>query len=740
MSMNSKTSQSSTGSEQLISLSDVLQIMKQRWKAGVFFAVVTAAIVVGVLMTQPPIYRSNSSLVVELDSAKILDATEIVDSGVKNHNLLDSFMNTHIERLKSRSMAERVEKAIDEEVHGRLRRAASEAADSEAEETEKRADIASLIQRSLEVMWESESQALQIEITHSDPLVAQTLANTYVDEYIGFNAQLRSESTTGAVAFLGRQVEELREELRRKESELQDYRRQKNLIALEGGGSIVLEKLEQLNAAVTDANVRLLAAESRMNQIRKAGDDLDKLMTISFVGGREDVREIYAQLQELRREFSVLDATYLSKHPRVVDNLASQNSVKESLWQAIDQARREVEVELNTVKDELASLEKHLVGAESAALEKEQFLTEFRILERSVENLRQTYDMLSTRYSETSIAQRINLSSIRPLDMARYPASPFWPDKKKVALAAIFLAGLVFVAVPMGLEFLDSRVKSFADVESLFRKPVIGDIREIKKGEFPDIAKGVLRADNALAEPFRMIYSNLRMRTELAKKPVSFVVTSSLPAEGKSIVSANLAAAIAAHNYRVLVVDFDLRRSVLHEVFGRNNEAGLIRWMQETGGELPEDPLDSDALGIEPISEGLSLLRSGGTSEHPSEFVGNPRVAALMARLKEHFDVLVFDTPPVGLFPDATLVAEYADRCVFVTRQFKVQRNKARYAVSVMDHSNAPVVGVIFNGIRSASAAIGFNRSMEQYYGHGYEKDARKYQKYYSAHRREKAS
>lgn len=733
-------SQSTQNAEHLISVSEVVQIIRQHWILGAFCGFVVGAVVIVGLLMMPPVYRAKSSLLIELSTENIMDVQEVLDSSVKNHSLLASFMNTHIERLKSRVIAEQVFNALEPDIQQRFYEGYLGPLDAFEEELPNAASL--MTKNALKVTWESESQAIQIQVSHGDPAVAQAVANTYIKVYMRFKVNLREKSNSGAVLFLSEQIKEIREELESNEQALQDFRLKHSLVSLEAGTGIVSQKLAQINEAVTDARIRLLSVANRIRQVEEAGDDLDQLMGISFVGGRREVKAIYAQLQELRREYKVLDGVYLSRHPLIVENKASQQSVLEALWRAIDQARSEIRVDYKTTEGELNSLMERLGATEGESLAMEGHLIEYRVMERNVEVLRQTYDMLSTRHTQTSIAQRMNLSNVHVLDTATMPSRPAWPDQKKIALAAIFLSGIFFVGVPLSFEFFDPRIKNFSDIEHYANTPLLGDLRFYPHKSEEDLGKAVINQDQDLREPFRAIFGSLRMKMSFNKKPITLIVTSSVPGEGKSFVAANLAATFASHKLKVLMVDCDLRRATLHNFYGLKNTTGILQWVVDSSAVLAEGerPASHPELDIREVAPNLYLLSSGGSSEHATEILGDRRFRDLMKALHSGYDVIVFDTPPVGLFPDATLVADYASATLFVARQHQVSRPKLRYAVNVMGRSSAPVIGAVFNGIKDISSVVGHGSSDGGYYGYGFDKDTTRYQAYYKKKARRKVS
>lgn len=722
----------SDGSEALFSVFDVMYILRQYWLLGLLAAVICAASVTAFLMTRTPQYSAHSSIVVELDTENIIDVREVVQSGIKNPNLMVSYMNTHIDRLKSRSMAHTVFESLDPVLQNRfIEGYIGPLAEWDPEE-ELPDGSALLHKNAVDVSWGQESQSIAIKITHSDPLVCQTIANGYVEQYIQHKASDRSRSTSDAVSFLTQQVEQLREELSAAEMDLQDYRRTKNIVTEEPGESIIGQSLKQWNEAITDARVRLLVANSRLKQIQQAEGDLDRLMNIPFVGGRVAIQVIYAQRQELSREFEVYDRVYLENHPKVVENRASYKAVTDSLWRAIGQASQEVSVEHATIAGELQELESRLSLTKQEALNSEKDLIQYRVLNNRVDSLRTTYENLSARLSETTIAERMNLSTIRALDTAGLPSNPSWPDPKKVILTAGFMGGGVFLGVPLLISLLDGRVKNFFDIESYIGKPVLGHVLQYSGKSSATLARGVLNQDEQLLESFRAIYGSLRLQLKLETGARSLVVTSSMPGEGKSFIASNLAAIFARHKYRVLLVDCDLRRPVLHNDFDQVNDHGLSQWVLKSHASPPaRNARQHPELGIVPIVENLDLLSSGGQCDSPTEILGAPRFKCLMQALQGSYDLIIYDTPPLGLFPDASLLSDHATATVFVTRQNLSTRKKVRYVVSVMDETAAPVIGVVFNRIKDVQNVVGYGQFARGYYGYGFEKNASQYKKYY---------
>ena len=716
---------------EFISLADLFHIIRQRWILASSAALVLTALFAIVLLNQMPQYEAEASLVVDLRADKVVNVQEVVENSVQNSSLLETAMNTHIERLKSRSLAGSVIESLTEAQQVKL----TEAFTGPLEEIplEERPELTGLIiGEMLTISWLPDSQVLRVRVKHAERHLAKLVADRYVQLYINSQSDLRGQSNEQAVKFLDAQTVELKQRLEEGEATLQAYRSDNDLVTVEQSQQIVTERLSDLSKAVTEARVELVGVESYRQQIIAAGQELDLIMNLPFIGGKLNVAQIYNQLQGLKTERQVLAGTYFERHPLMVENSAGQQAVTEALWMAIGQASQEYSVEQARLTEQLASLDAELDAAKEESRRLESLAIEYRVLSRKVEAQRDIFDQITSRFNETSVSRQINSTTIRILDLAALPREAVWPDVKKIGLASVLLFGFVFVGLPFGIELLDNRVRSFDDIERYVGKPILGDIPQNKNDSAEAMARLSASDDVTERESLAAIYGALRLSLGTFSKPLSLVVTSSVPSEGKSIVAANLAATLAGQGYKTLVVDCDLRRPSQHRYHSLDNRLGLMEWLR-SDNPIAEDLIADSQLGIHTLGESGKhfLLSSGGSTTHSGSILENPRMDQLVSRLKQEFDILIFDTPPVGVFHDAALVGDYADHCVFVARQNVTTRQKTRHSVNLMDRSRAKVLGVIFNGVTNLRAAAGgsgsYAGSYSERYQYGYGKDAKGY-------------
>jgi capsular exopolysaccharide synthesis family protein len=202
--------------------------------------------------------------------------------------------------------------------------------------------------------------------------------------------------------------------------------------------------------------------------------------------------------------------------------------------------------------------------------------------------------------------------------------------------------------------------------------------------------------------------------------PKSILVTSTIPGEGKTLVSCNLAGSFARHGKRTLLIDCDLRRPMIHRHFNQPNDNGLITWF-ERGASLDGDLTANQHLGITKLGENFSLLCSGGRSKTSTEILENPAFGQLLARLKKHFDLIVVDSPPMGAVTDSLLIAERTDEVLYVCRFNKAYRKHIKLYIRALQNGKNDILGIVLNGLSTRRIEYYSNyryyRSYKKYYG-----------------------
>ncbi len=229
------------------------------------------------------------------------------------------------------------------------------------------------------------------------------------------------------------------------------------------------------------------------------------------------------------------------------------------------------------------------------------------------------------------------------------------------------------------------------------------------------------------------MYSKIQMNSH-ADYPKVILVTSAIPSEGKSLISANLAFSCANHGRKTILIDFDLRRPGLHKFCGVSNEKGLLTLINEAKHGF--EKITASAKGaLHPIHENLSVLPSGGKTRAATEMLESSGFDLVLNYLKEKADVIIVDSPPIGLFPDSLAIARKVEEVLFVTRYGKVSRKVAKSLIENIEETGANLLGVVLNDLPQKKTP-GYYYS--GYYGYGYFR-YKYYNKYYGKEKEDSA-
>jgi capsular exopolysaccharide synthesis family protein len=268
------------------------------------------------------------------------------------------------------------------------------------------------------------------------------------------------------------------------------------------------------------------------------------------------------------------------------------------------------------------------------------------------------------------------------------------------------LAFALFVA------FIDDRVKSSFDIESVVGLPLLGIIPQIKKMEQPDKAQIVINnADRQVAEAFLTLHSSLRLRDD-AKDAKVFLTTSTVPGEGKSFTTTNLALTYAAHGDKVCIVDCDLRKPNVHKSFRRENLKGVI--------DICSGAATIDDVVIKGVHPNLDVITTGGRAKNPTQILNNKSFELMVSDLRKRYDRVFIDTPPLAAVSDALVVLPLVDGSIFTIFFNKVRRKAAQAAAKRLLESNVTCYGAVLNGLNLAVSgyyyAQYYDKSYKDYY------------------------
>ncbi|ACB77146.1 GumC family protein [Opitutus terrae] len=564
------------------------------------------------------------------------------------------------------------------------------------------------------------SLLITVRVVHPDPEAAALVANRYVNQFMTYLIERVGGVNESAVEFLRNRADQLRKEAEQADVKLNAYMQAHNLVSLDKNKDIVSERLKTISSTLTSAQLVRLNFENQYALVEAYRKEGRNLVEIQFIAGHGTVPTLSAQLSSLLQSQSVLAERYLERHPKMIDLANSIAIVQEQLGKALDLAIADLGTRLNEARENERTLQEQFAKAEKESLDLGALAPEFNSLQNQAQVSKANYLSILDRLNQTTTTKNLEKIPLHPLDHAVVPGAPFTPNLNAIIRLCVGVGVMVFFGVAFGLSFIDDRIKSAWDVESFIGASLLGiipDLAALKDDEKYSLLLSGKQAPGV--EAFLSVYSSVKIHSKL-DFPKTVLVTSTIPGEGKTLISCNLAGSFARHGKNTLLIDCDLRRPMLHRHYKQQNNAGLITWF-EAGSPLDGELASTPALGIIKISENLSLLCSGGRSKSPTEFLENPVFGQLLERLKREYDLVIIDSPPLGAVTDSMLIAERTDEIIYVCRFNRAYRKHIRLYMKALRDAKNEVLGVVLNGLSPRRIEYYSNyryyRSYKKYYG-----------------------
>jgi capsular exopolysaccharide synthesis family protein len=380
------------------------------------------------------------------------------------------------------------------------------------------------------------------------------------------------------------------------------------------------------------------------------------------------------------------------------------------LWQAdalLDEAKEAVETEFAAYKNNVQKLENSI---RSKLAKVRGSIIQYPDLEKRLEKEKRMqgikqglYNMLLETREDVSIKLAGVSVQTSVLSAPKIPSKPISPKRDEIMIAATLAGLLLPLLIVLMREFLNNRIISKKQLQQITNTPVLSEIDLAKNMDDVIVVKDKDRS--IIGEQFRSLRTNLGFYKKIDKTFYA-VVTSSMSGEGKSFISANLAASFALLGKKVALLEFDLRKPKLRERFGLPSGKGIVNVLL---GEL------EPAAIVQPVMEGyhLDLMISGPIPPNPSELIAMQRMGNLKKYLDENYDVVIIDTPPFGLVTDAQLLDSWADISLVVVRFMNTFRDQVAEIEEARQNKAFGNMALIFNGIKT----VGYYGYRYGYYG-----------------------
>ncbi|MBC8032275.1 MAG: polysaccharide biosynthesis tyrosine autokinase [Pyrinomonadaceae bacterium] len=716
--------------------------------------IIGLAVIVGTIAAirqadQPDIYQARSRVQVDTETySPALGASKGSSYYVDNSYMDPEYFNTQVQIVTSPTLLRRVAKTLDLE-HNRTfldprvenrstwqsllrmvgfrqqvkdpvkssNRILKEgtriptSADFSAEdpgEIERLAPYVDSLAGMIDVSQVKKTRLIDIRASHTDPAVATKVVNTTADAFSLWNLEMKTKTNTVAGAYMQKRIAELQSQIRNGEEQLVNYAQSHEILSLDASQNTVVERLAGLNK-------ELLVAENERN-LAEAAYRTTRLMPGAAEANAEvsdkQIADFKTKLAELKQKRSQLLLTDTDESPEVKDVAQQISVIEQQLEETRGSAKTTLTVNLESNYRKALAREKTLresfTKQRAETVAQNQAAINYNILKQEIETNKGLLEGLMQRSKENDVSMAGTPNNIHVVDYSAIPPGPIGPRRSQAVMFALVLALAFGVALSLFLEYLDDTIKSPNDIESGLRLPALAVIPLAGKlGKRLSPITSVLHRGNGNGRgpellinsdgPSQQTEAYKHLRTSLllstpGRAPKTLLVTSSVPAEGKTTTVVNTATVLAQTGAKVLVIDADMRRPRLHHVFGLSNTAGL-------SAILSSEITEAETLAkINQYKDtNIYLLSSGAIPPNPAELLGSAQMKGLLDLAGDFFQYIVIDSPPIASFTDGVLISSLVDGVLLVVHGGKTSRQVVKRTRQMLQEIGAKIIGVVLN-------------------------------------------
>ena len=687
------------------SFKDYLLMFRER----IWYLIVTLFIIFSgsILYTfnKTKVYTAVSQVQLFRDDASALGAMGQGTEMEQNQILSAEDLNTQISVMESLSIIKGVEQRLQDELRLRFMAPYEDTLSLSGPLTP-----LEILAKNRKIIPRRMSLMVNFTFSHPDPIVAAEVSNLFAKEFIDYNLKLNIDGSMKAVEDLRIRADQQKDRVEELELKLAEYREQNNAVSLQSDENIAAAQLARLNEIeLTNKNI-YDNFQTKWDQIETYRLEGRELWELPFVAEQPRVANLLQQVSGTRISISSLSKRYREKHPAMIQLLQTLQEGELELELAVQNSVDKIYAGYSESKSnfEVASL--RLAEKEKELIELGKTRIEFNSLLRDLEVQQSFFQALNQRMTTEKAQVNLKNPNARIVDEA-FPPRADQPSSPNIVLnlAAGFFGGIALgVGLIFAVAFLDDRVKSAFDIEGTIGLPMLGVIPRIKKLDTNTKAQAVAsNVDRHVTETFRSIHSALKL-SDQSKNAKIILTTSTVPGEGKSFVSSNLSLTFANHGEKTLLLDCDLRLPNVARSLQIENELGLL--------DHVEKEVSLDEVIVKEVYPNLDVLSTGGKSKNPTQVLNSAQFEAMFAVLRDRYDRIVVDSPPLAAVSDALNLLPLVDGIMYVIKFNTVKRKTAVLNVRRLWESNTPVYGAILNNITSTLSSYYYSNYTDKAY------------------------
>jgi succinoglycan biosynthesis transport protein ExoP len=691
------------------SISDYWHILlKRKWIVIVSVAIILITTALISLHTTP-IYEAVAKITISPPTSNPLN---FKDNNSSSAALEDpqAGINTQVKILQSDTMAELVIHRMNLDTRADFAGPAQTQSNggiavsqSPAEESFRLESLIRKLQGNLTIQQIPDTTLVQIGYSDPSPALAAEIANGITAAYIEQNVKSRYDSTMQAADWLSKQLADMQIKMQTAQAKLVQYQKEHAIVGTDDKQNLTTEKLDELNRELTSAQADRIQKESLYN-VAKRGDP----STLSVILQDPILSALRQRQSELQTRYAQLDTWAGQSYPQMREITSQLDQLNKSINEQVKNSVSRIHNDYQTAVNREQMLQEALGEQMGIADQLNQNAIEYKVLKQEADSNRQIYDGLLQQLKEASLAAGLTSSNTRVVDRARLPRYPTKPNIPRSLEFALLVGLVVGIALAFGLEALDATVRTPEQAEATSGLPVLGVIpmqpvfdkagtnaarsRLLNKmpgtGTGPQPLISYLEPRSEIAEAYRALRTSILL-SSVSHPPRSILVTSSVPEDGKTMTSINIAIVMAQQEKRILLVDADMRRPSVHTAFKIKGHVGLSNVL--TGGAKVRDAIQST------VQPNLFVLPAGLVPPHPSELLSSSLMRDLLKKWCEEYDHVIIDSPPVITVTDAVLLSVETDAVLLIIRSGQTTAAHVRHTCGLLHSVNADVLGVVVN-------------------------------------------
>lgn len=643
------------------------KLWRGRWIILGIFVVVVTLVAIGTF-TQKPIYQAQATVEISVQSRKVAPVADVAELGTGNYSWFaeERYFNTQYEVLKSRDIASRVFDRLDLFNHPRFKNSPDPVGD---------------LSGMIDIEPIKDTGIVQIRLEGTNPEEVATWVNAVAEAYVDRNLDQAIQATSTAVKALLQEVAPLRVKLQDTQQNSFNIAAKDNLFVPENQQKITGERLSRLQADLTDTQMKRAEVESvlkKVDEVRRVGGSYESLPLIS---NNQVVQELYRSKVELEREYEKLLVTYKDRHVRVLEKQREIEETKQKIDSEAERIVNSQKTQYALLKDHEDKLSRSIEETRAESMRDNQKASTFELVRGEATDTKRIYDLITARIREIDLSSSLLNNNLRILDKAPVPQFPTKPRVVLNIAIGILLGLFLGVGAVFFLDYMDNTIRSSDDIEQFLRLNLLAVV-----------PKQVDESSSAVKEAYLTLRTSLLFSRKTRSSNV-ILITSAGPQEGKSCTTVNVARTLAAAGEKTIILDCDLRRPTIHQRLNIGRDRGITNYILSSEG-------DDSRTYIKPTDQpNLYALTCGPIPPNPADVFGHERFQELLKELREQFDWVFIDSPPVVSLADATILSSMADMVVFVVKHNENDKELIRRCVSNIRKVNPNIIGAVLNNV-----------------------------------------